>query len=103
VPAGQVPFGTIPRPLSEAYGPFDLFSLSGAVGSNWSPAANAGRDVAKLQTLFAAAGDLDLVANDGPTGQLDQRFSGAVYGFQGRHALAVDGLVNPDGDCPCSA
>jgi hypothetical protein len=93
----HLPFGTELSPLSKRHGPFDLFSLSGAVGFWWPKATNTARDVAKLETLFAAAGSLDLAASDGPTSTLDPRFGTAVHGFQNGNDLRVDGLINPDG------
>ncbi len=88
-------FSGLPRPtLTERFGPFDLFSLAQPVGP-W--AVEAGRDVAKVQTLLAAGGALDLAPDDGPTGRADARFGGALRETQEVFGLTVDGLVNPDG------
>jgi hypothetical protein len=88
-------FSGLPRPtLAESFGPFDLFALSGPVGSG---PTNTGVDVAKVQTLLAAGEGLDLAPDDGPSGRADARFGGALRGVQKTLGLAVDGLVNPDG------
>lgn len=85
----------LPRPtLANTFGAFDLFSLSAPVGP-WP--VKAGRDVAKLQTLLAGGGVLDLAPDDGPSGLADARFGGALRGAQKVLDLTVDGLVNPDG------
>lgn len=97
-PGRRDPFGRLPMPRQ--WGPeieniADPFSLESAVGAN---STNNRRDVAKVETLMAQVGRLDLRQTDGATGYFGERLKQAVEGFQKDNGLKKDGLINPRGE-----
>ncbi len=71
-----------------------LFDLVAPVGRE---SENERLDVAKIETLLARAGLLDLKPTAGPTGYYGARLEGAIRAFQEDEGLKVDGLINPGG------
>ena len=58
---------------------------------------NERNDVAKVESLLALTGDLDLDRTEGPTGYWSARADEAARNFQKRKGLKVDGKLNPHG------
>lgn len=71
--------------------PFDLVAPVGREGGNER------FDVAKIETLLAKAGFLDLRPTEGPTGYYGLILEDAIRKFQAAEDLKVDGLINPGG------
>lgn len=71
--------------------PFDLVAPVGREGGNER------FDVAKIETLLANAGFLDLEPTEGPTGYYGLALEDAIRKFQAAEDLKVDGLINPGG------
>lgn len=69
-------------------------TLSASVGDIGQNDRN---DVAKIEKMLGAAGDLDLKQTDGPTGYWGMRMSDATKAFQKKNKLKVDGQINPLG------
>lgn len=61
-------------------------------------APNRRPDVAKVETFLDRAGHLDLAKTEGPTGYYGSGVAQGIRGFQKDNALAIDGLINPDGE-----
>ena len=94
---GPDPFGRVHRPRDDRRHLFDgtnIYDLSDSVGFEGS---NHPRDVAKIEALLGATGDLDLRETGGPTGFAGVRTDLATRRFQKRHGLLVDGLIKRNG------
>lgn len=79
----------------DATDPDDLFELDNSVGPR---GRNGKLDVAKVETLLAAADAFDLEPTDGPTGNFSNRRADAIRDFQRVNGLRVDGLIEPGGE-----
>ncbi len=73
----------------------DPTALSGPVGAFGK---NKRRDVAKVETILADVGALDIDKTDGPTGYWGMRMDDATRKFQKANGLKVDAQVNPGGE-----
>lgn len=71
--------------------PFDLVAPVGRESENER------FDVARIETLLAKAGFLDLKPTEGPTGYYGLALEDAIRKFQAAEDLKVDGLINPGG------
>jgi len=71
-----------------------IHRLSGPVGLR-DP--NNRTDVAKIETLLALAGVLDIDKTDGPTGFVGQRMDQGIKVFQKDRGLQADGRLDPQG------
>lgn len=89
------PFGRLaPAPLPDPRADPEPDRIDAPVGRN---ATNRRLDVAKVETLLAKRGYLDLKPTDGATGYFGGRALEAVEKFQRDSGLAVDGRLDPDG------
>ena len=92
------PFGRVlaePNPDPEISNLRNLFRISQSVGTE---GRNKRRDVAKVETFLGRLGELDLAETDGVTGFAGARLDESIRRFQKRHALKVDGQINPGGE-----
>ena len=72
----------------------DWFDLVDTVGLG---RMNGRRDVFKIESILADAGDLDFVGTDGPTGYGHYTLDDGVRKYQKRNGLKVDGWLRPGG------
>jgi hypothetical protein len=72
-----------------------IHRLSGPVGLSDS---NNRTDVAKIETLLALAGALDIDKTEGPTGDMGHRMDQGIKTFQKDRGLQVDGRLDPQGE-----
>ena len=80
--------------VNETINEADLFKLSAPVGRTQK---NNPIDVAKVEAVMGATGNLDLSVTSGPTGYFGERLEGAVKEFQKKENLQIDGVLNPEG------
>ena len=75
--------------------PLDLLTLHAPAGNGFD---NRPGDVATVQRLLGATGDLPEDPFDRPRGYIDENTTNAIKGFQRRAGLADDGWLAPNGE-----
>nr|BDD47279.1 hypothetical protein 3 [bacterium] len=72
-----------------------IADLSNIVSTIGEDGENAPEDVARVEMMLEATGDMDLRPSEGPTGYFGQRLLEAISQFQKRMGLTPTGFVRP--------